>query len=169
MTATAELVGKVQGVEAAINDGRTNADKALQRATLLTEQAAAHGWVGMVGSMQGAADALEQTIANFGRAGDAIGEALSALDAITEQMSQQQVTERLEQAITHLNSSQTALDAVTGSLDDARRAAEQAGSPEELMAMLQGVEDDTDDARRAVHDTKTATESERHEAVNWGN
>ena len=169
MTVTAELSSKAQAVEAAISDGKTNTGKALEQATLLTEQAATHGWTGMAAAMQGATDALDRTIASLGTAGDAITEALIALNAITEQTGRPQVVEYLSQAIIQFDSTQTVLDAAIGSLDGARRAAEQAGSPEDFMVVLQGVNDDIDDAHRAAQDAKTAIESERLEAASWGN
>lgn len=45
-----------------------------------------------------------------------------------------------------------------------RQAAEQAGSPEGLMAMLQGIDDALDDARHNLEDAKITTEAERQEA-----
>src|SRR5512142_1310704 len=117
MTATAELVGKVQGVETVIQEAQTHAGEAYERAVELTEQAAAHGWEGVVGCMQGAQDALEQTIASLGNAEDAVGEALGTLNAITEQMSRPEVAEHLGQAVTHLDSTRTALDGAGDNLN----------------------------------------------------
>jgi hypothetical protein len=169
MTVTSELVNKTQAIEAVIAEAKARAGEALGLAIELTEQAAAHGWQGVANSMQGAQDCLEQTVATLGNSGDAADEDLSVLGAINEQMSRPEVADHLGQAITRLDLARTALNAATDNLDDARQAAEQAGSPEQMMSLLQTIDDDIDDAQRAVEDTKTATESERQEAVNWGN
>jgi hypothetical protein len=91
--------------------------------------------------MQGACDAVEATIASLGTCEDATDESLTTLRSITEQMSRPEVADHLGQALNKLDEVRSAVDAALATTDDARQAAEQAGTPERLMQMLQGVMD----------------------------
>jgi hypothetical protein len=169
MNRTGEIVTSVEGVKAGVDEARNQAGRARERVAELTEEAAGHGWDGVATAMQGAGDALEEVGAGLGTAGDAADEALSALRSITAQTSRPDVAEILGQALNSYDQVRTALDAAGSGLDDARQAVAQAGSPESLMAMLQGVNDALGDIWRGLDSAKNTTESERQEAAAWGN
>lgn len=169
MSRTAEVVTKVQAVMAAITYAKTTDAEALERAVELTEQAIDHGWNGVATCMQGAHDALEAVIASLVAAEDATGEALAMLGAITDQMSNSEVASQLGQAVKHLDRSRTDVDAASSGLDNARTAAEQAGSPEMLMSMLQTISAEIGTAWRGLDVAKSSIAAEQQAAGSWGN
>jgi hypothetical protein len=169
MTKTAAIITQLEQIGAGIVDAKAVAGEALERAVELTEEAVGHGWDGVATCMQGCRDALEAVIASVGTAEDDVGESVSALRAITEQMSRPEVADHLGQAINHVDQVRAAVESADGSTDDARQAAEQAGSPESLMSMLQGVTDTINAARRGLAAVKSAAQGEQQQAAAWGN
>jgi hypothetical protein len=169
MSTTGEIVTQVQTVGAALSDAQATGAQALNRAVELTDEAAAHGWDGVATSMQAVQDAMETALASLAAAADATAETLTILGAITDQMSRPDVADHLGQALNHLDQARTGVEATTSSVDDARTAAEQAGSPSALMSMLQVVSDEIDTVWRGVDDAKTSMETEQQASANWGN
>lgn len=169
MSRTAEIVTAVESIRSEITDATDQAGQAREQAVELGEQAAGHGWDGLTVAMQQAQDALKATAASLATANDAAGEGRTGLQAVTDQMSRPDVATHLGQALTSLDKMRVALDAAISTTDDARSAAEQAGSPETLMSMLQGISDSVDSAWRALDTVKGTIESEQTEAAAWGN
>jgi ABC-type transporter Mla subunit MlaD len=169
MTRTSEIVTQVASISSDLDSVKTRTSSAYDLAEDLTQQANAHGWEGLATTMQAAVDALEQAVGTLGTAGDAAEEAIGTVNAITEQMSKADVAEHLGAALDRLDAVRTAVAATSSSIDDARTACEQAGSPGELTEMIQAITDDIDDTQRALGGAADLTRAEQQEAASWGN
>jgi hypothetical protein len=135
----------------------------------LTRQAGAHGWERLANTMQAAVEALETAVGTLGTVGDAADEAIGTLRGITDQMSKPDIAEHFGAVLDRLDNVRVAVDATSSSIDDARAACEQAGSPGELSGMLQTISDGIDDVHHALGGANDMAKAEQQEAASWGN
>jgi hypothetical protein len=169
MTKTAEIMTKITSVKSIVDDARTQTAGAHDAADDLTQQAAAHGWEGVATSTQLAVDALDTAVRFFDTAGGSADEAIGVLGQITQQMSSADVAAHHATAIDRLEQVRVAVDAVSASIDEARGACEQAGSPGQLRDMLQAISDTIDELHGGLDAAKSMSQAEQQEATTWGN
>ncbi len=168
MSRTAEVISGVEAVKAEAGHAREVGSAALERTGLLIEQAAAHGWFGLVRSMRGVREALEQTLADLDAAGGFADQTLAVLGAVTDQTSHDEVAEHLGTALASQDQIRTAIEATGAAAAHARQACERAGSPEQVMRMLHNMTDAVGTASQRLDAVKTLTKAEQEHAHAWG-
>src|SRR5690349_21298721 len=138
---TAEISASVKAAGAGTSEALSRAERRLESARDKYETAAMHGWDGVAGNMELAADSLEGVVEQLTSAEQAIQTTADVLDEITDKMSSPEVAAHLVTASNELDTAHGAAEASTTLLGEAISHCEAAGQ-EALPASLNTLRDE---------------------------
>lgn len=144
----------------------TRAEQCLESARTNYETAAMHGWGGVAGNMELAAESLEGVVEQLTSAEQAAQTASTVLDEITDKMSSPEVAAHLVTASGELDSAHGAAEASISLIDEAIGHCEAAGQ-ESLPAALNGLRDKVVEIFERVQQCRNDVDAEQQEAENF--
>jgi hypothetical protein len=163
---TAEISASVKTAGAAVGEAGTRAEQCLESARTKYETAALHGWGGVAGNMELAAESLEKVVEQLTSAEQAAQTATTVLDEITDKMSSPEVAAHLVTASGQLDTAHGAAEASISLLDEAIGHCEAAGQ-ESLPASLNGLRDQVVEIFERVQQCRGDVDAEQQEAENF--
>lgn len=168
-TSLDELLAVFSAVQAATAEARGQAEEATTTTRALTEEAAGHGWEGVVATMGSVAAALETSIGMLSSADEATQGAGSLLQGISGDVSSRDVHERLQSSVPELEKGVHAIQGALTATEEATGGAETAGEPAGLLAVLHGLHETLTGALGQLNDCREKVETEVATAGGWGN
>jgi hypothetical protein len=163
---TAEISASVKAAGAGASEALSSAEQRLESARDKYETAAMHGWHGVAGNMELAAESLEGVVEQLTSAERAAQTTAGVLDEITDKMSSPEVAAHLVTASSELDTAHDAAEASTGLIDEAIGHCEAAGQ-ESLPASLNNLRDEVVEIAERLLQCRTDVETERQEAENF--
>jgi hypothetical protein len=125
-----------------------------------------HGWAGVAGNMELAAESLEGVAEQLSSAEQASQTASSVLDEITDQMSSPEVAAHLVTASNELDTAHSAAEAAINLIDETIGHCEAAGQ-ESLPASLNGLREHVAEVLERFQQCRDDVDTERQEAENF--
>ena len=163
---TGEISASVKTAGAGAGETVSRAEQCLESARNKYETAAMHGWAGVAGNMELAAESLEGVVEQLTIAGQASQTSATVLDEITEKMSSPEVVEHLVTASSELDTAHAAAEASISLIDEAIGHCEAAGQ-ESLPASLNGLREQVVEILERVVQCRNDVAAERQEAENF--
>ena len=163
---TAEISASVKAAGAAAGEAGTRAEQCLESARTKYETAAMHGWGGVAGNMELAAESLEGVVEQLTNAEQAAQISSTVLDEITEKMSSPEVAAHLVTASSELDTGHGAAEASINLIDEAIGHCEAAGQ-ESLPASLNGLREQVVEIVERVLQCRSDVDAEQQEAENF--
>jgi hypothetical protein len=163
---TAEISATVKAAGAGADEAVTRAEQCLQSARDKYETAGTHGWGGVAGNIELAAESLEGVVEQLTSAEQASRTASTVLDEITDKMSSPEVAAHLVSASSELDTAHGAAEASISLIDEAIGHCEAAGQ-ESLPASLNGLRDQVVEIFERMQQCRTDVDAEQQEAENF--
>jgi hypothetical protein len=163
---TAEISSSVKAVGAGIGEAVTRAEQCLESARTKYETAAMHGWGGVAGNMELAAESLEKVVEQLTSAEQAAQTASTVLDEITDKMSSPEVAAHLVTASGELDTAHGGAEASISLIDEAIGHCAAAGQ-ESLPATLNGLREQVVEIFERVQQCRNDVDAEQQEAENF--
>ena len=165
-TRTEEISAAVRAAAEGVSEAFAHAARSLESARNKAETAAMHGWGGVSGNMEMAAEHLEGVVEQLGSSQQACETASSVLDEITDQMSSPEVVEHLVTTLGELDTASGTAEAAIALVDEAVSACEAAGQ-ESLPVSLQNLREQVQEVQERLGQLRGDTEAERQHAETW--
>jgi hypothetical protein len=163
---TTEISTAVKTAAAGAGEALTRAEQILESARNKHETAAMHGWAGVAGNMELAAESLAGVVEQLTTAEHAAQTASTVLDEITDKMSSPEVVAHLGTAARDLDTAHSGAEASIGLIDEAIGHCEAAGQ-ESLPASLNGVREQVVETLERLLQCRNDVEAEQREAENF--
>jgi Rad3-related DNA helicase len=167
MSRTEEISTDVKAVGAMADEARNRAEEALEYAQSQIELAYQHGWDGVAQSISITGEALEKLVAEISGTEGTCENAVKALDAISEQMSHNEVAEQLSLGRAELDTTHDSLQGTVELVDEASQGADQA-EHQALSARLETIREELEQLSERVLQARTEIESEYEQADKMG-
>jgi methyl-accepting chemotaxis protein len=165
-TKTEEISTAVKTVAEGVTEAFAHAERLLESARNKAEAAAMHGWGGVSGNMEMAAEHLEGVVEQLGGTQQACETASSVLDEITDKMSSPEVVEHLVTTLGEFDTATGTAAAAIALVDEAVTACEAAGQ-ESLPVSLQNLREQVEEIHERLEQLRGETEAERQHAETW--
>jgi hypothetical protein len=163
---TAEISTSVKAAGAAASGALSRAEQRLESARNKCETAAMHGWDGVAGNMELAAESLEGVVEQLTSSEQATQTTAEVLDEITDKMSSPEVAAHLVTASNELDTAHGAAEASISLLDEAISHCEAAGQ-ESLPAALNTLRDEVLEILERLLQCRNDVDAEQQEAENF--
>jgi exonuclease VII small subunit len=172
MTATEEIVSRLNPAVGELDAAKTQAAGAADHADDVRNKALAHGWLGIADGMQEVIDRLGEVQSGAMQAVDHVDGALGLVREIDGRMSPAEIRQHLETAIGKIGEAGQSIDQTENQLDDAQEAVSRVldgGDPGQLLGMIDEAREHLTSARQHTQDARSKAEAEIQEAAQAGN
>ncbi len=167
MSRTEEISSDVKAVSAATAEARNRAEEALEFAKGEIDTAYEHGWDGVGQSITIAGEALEKVVEELAGTGSTFENVAKSLDAISDQMSHNEVAEQLALTMTEIDAGHETLQGTTQIVDEALTGADQA-EHQSLGNRLHKLREEVEKLADRLLQSRADTESEHEQAEKMG-
>ncbi|GAB3239580.1 hypothetical protein [Kineosporia babensis] len=167
MSRTEEISSDVKAVSAAAEEVRNRAEEALEFARNEIDTAYEHGWDGVGQSINIAGEALEKIVEELDSTSGTFENVAKSLDAISEQMSHNEVAEQLALTMTEIDAGHETMQGTSELVEEALTGADQA-EHQSLGTRLHKLREEVEKLAGQLQQSRSDIESEHEQAEKMG-